>query len=202
MDELFGIEPIRPRARRGVRTVPMRRPADHDLWPRRDRDPSDVAILANRVLVLGERVFEGRLRVVARRHGVDPYIVRLLLLFAESNRPLRIGNVAELLGVSHPTASRAATRAHAAGLVDKFDYHDSTDERSRSRLTVAGRAAVVRCLDALRAEAAELLGLPRTATVHSRGAELAELLGPLPYLERTSDNAGWRAGVRAGMPDE
>lgn len=200
MDELFRIEPIRPPAPRGVRTVPMRRPANDDFWPRRDRDAADVAILANRVLVLGTR-FDGRLRLVARRNGVDPYIVRLLLLFAESNRPLRIGNVAELLGVSHPTASRAATRAHAAGLVDKFAT--AIDGREVTvRLSVAGREAVVRCLDALRAEAAELLGLPRTATVHSRGAELAEFLGPLPYLHRTSDNAGWRAGVRAGMPDE
>jgi hypothetical protein len=122
MDELFEIEPIRPPARRGVRTVPMRRPKPDDLWPRRDRDPADVAILANRVLVLGAR-FDGRLRRVARRHGVDPYVVRLLLLFAESNRPLRIGNI-------------------------------------------------------------------------------AELLGPLPYMHSTSANAGWRAGVSAGMPDE
>jgi hypothetical protein len=51
-------------------------------------------------------------------------------------------------------------------------------------------------------DAAELFRLSRTARVHPKGVELAELLGRLPYLQRTSENNGWRAGVRAGMPDE
>lgn len=178
----------------------MPRASKDEPWPNRDRDPTDVAVVASRLLVASGRI-STRLRSTARRHGVDPQLVRLLLLFTESNRPLRIGNVAELLGVSHATASRAATRAQAAGLVDKFA--SSIDGREVTvRITVAGRAAVTRCLDVLRSDAAEVLGLRTTATVHPRGNELTELLGAAPYLRRTSENAGWRAGVRAGMPDE
>ena len=109
--------------------------------------------------------------------------MRLLLLFAEHERPLRIGNIAELLNVSHATASRTAARAQAAGLVDKFE--SSIDRREVIvRLTYPGRAAVSRCLSAIRVDAAEVLQ------------------SPAPYLRRTSENAGWRAGVRIGMTDE
>jgi DNA-binding MarR family transcriptional regulator len=178
----------------------MRRAHRDDPWPRRDRDPADVAVVASRLLVASGRNTT-RVRAVAKRHGSDPQLVRLLLLFAESNRPLRIGNVAEMLGVSHTTASRTAKRAQAAGLVDKFAT--SIDGREVTiRITVAGRHAVIRCLDALRPDAAEVLDLGRTATVHPRGAELTQLLGPAPYLRRTSENAGWRAGVRAGTPSD
>jgi DNA-binding MarR family transcriptional regulator len=200
MHELFSSEPIRPPARRGERTVPMRRAPATESWPPPDRDPADVAVVAARLLSASGRI-GSRLHATAREHQVDPYLLRLLLLFAESNQPLRIGNVAELLAVSHATASRAAKRAQAAGLVDKFA--SSIDGREVIvRLTHSGRAAVTRCLDALRADAAEVLGLGKTAKIHPRGADLSALLGPPPYLRRTSENAGWRAGVRAGMPDE
>ena len=177
----------------------MRRPAKDDIWPRRNHDPADVAVVASRLLVASGRMTT-RLRSVARTHGADPQLVRLLLLFAESNRPLRIGNVAEVLGVSHTTAGRLAARAQAAGLVDKFGT--TIDGREVTiRITAIGRVAVTRCLDALRAEAAEIFGLARHTTSHPRGAELTSLLGAPAYLHRTSENWGWRAGVRAGMPD-
>jgi DNA-binding MarR family transcriptional regulator len=177
--------------------MPMRRARRDDVWPRPDRDRSDVALTASQLLVASGRLVT-RLRSVARGHGTDPQLVRLLLLFAESNRPLRIGNVAELLGVSHTTASRTATRAHAAGLVDKFGT--SIDGREVTiRITVQGRAAVTRCLDALRSHAAEVFGLGPSATVHPRGEELTKMLGSPPYLRYTSEHPGWRTGVRARM---
>jgi DNA-binding MarR family transcriptional regulator len=200
MPELFRAQPIRPPAQRGVRSMPMRRPARDDVWPRPTREPGDVAIIASRLLVAAGRL-STRVRTVARRHDVDPQLVRLLLLFAESDRPLRIGNIAEFMGVSHPTASRAATRAHAAGLIDKFAT--SIDGREVTvRITAEGRAAVSRCLDALRTDASEVFGLTNTATVHPRAHDLCDLLGPAPAHQYTSDNFGWRAGVRVGMRDE
>ena len=161
----------------------MRRPALGDIWPRPDRDLDDVAVAAVRVLSAGGRITT-RVHAVAKKHGVDPYLFRLLLLFIETNRPLTIGNVAELLGVSHSTASRVATRAHAAGLVDKFG--NPIDGREVAvRITVPGRSAATRCLDALRSDdLRELTDLPAYGC-------------PVP-----NRNWGWRAGVRAGMPDE
>lgn len=154
-------------------------------------------MVATRLLVASGRLTT-RLRALAREHSLDPQILRLLLLFAESDRPLRIGNAAEYLGVSHTTASRAATRAHAAGLIDKFAT--VIDRREVIiRITVDGRAAVTRCLDALRADAAVTLALPGAAAVHPRAAELMGLLGPAPCHNYTSDHPGWRAGVRIGM---
>lgn len=182
MSELFSTEPIRPPAQRGKRAMPMRRAPAGEEWPPRDRDPNDVAVAAARVLSTSGRLVR-LVDATARRHHVDPFLMRLLLLFAEHNRPLRIGNIAELLNVSHATASRAATCAQAAGLVDKFE--SSIDRREVIvRLAYPGRLAVTRCLDAIRLDAAEVLQ------------------SPAPYLRRTSENAGWRAGVRIGMTDE
>jgi DNA-binding MarR family transcriptional regulator len=139
-----------------------------------------------------------RLRSVAREHGIDPQLIRLLLLFADSNRPLRIGNVAELLGVTHTTAGRVATNAQTAGLVDKFTT--IIDGREVVIIiTVEGRAAVTSCLQALRAPAARILGVSGETTTHPRGEELIAMLGKPPALARTRAHAGWRAGVRAGM---
>ena len=154
-------------------------------------------MVATRLLVASGRLTT-RLRALAREHRLDPQILRLLLLFAESDRPLRIGNAAEYLGVSHTTASRAATRAHAAGLIDKFAT--VIDRREVIiRITIDGRAAVTRCLDALRADAAVTLDLPCAAAVHPRAGELMDLLGRAPCHNYTSEHPGWRAGVRIGM---
>jgi DNA-binding MarR family transcriptional regulator len=190
MDELFSADPVQRAARRGERALPMRRAPKGDPWPPRDRDPGDLAVVATRLLAVSGRM-QSRLHATARKHHVDPYLLRFLLLFAESNRPLRIGNVAELLAVSPATASRTAKRAQAAGLVDKFAT--AIDGREVTvRITATGRTAVTRCLDAIRHDATAVLGV--------RAAEIIELLGPPPYLRRASENAGWRAGVRAGMP--
>ena len=176
----------------------MRRAPRDEPWPQPDRDPADVAVVASRLLVASGRL-DTRVRSIARDHRVDLQLVRLLLLFAESNRPLRIGNVAELLGVSHATASRAAARAQAAGLVDKFPT--AIDGREVTvRITVAGRTAVTRCLDALRSDAATVLGLCSSATVHPRGKDLIQLLGPPPHLLRTSENADGGPGCAPACP--
>jgi DNA-binding MarR family transcriptional regulator len=178
----------------------MPRDRDDEPWPPRTRDAADIAVVASRLLATSGRL-SNRVRSIAKKHHIDPHLMRLLLLFAESNRPLRIGNVADSLGVSHATASRTATRAHAAGLIDKFPT--SIDGREVTiRVTAQGKAAVSRCLDVLRSAASEVLGFGDFATVHPRGSDVFEMLGPPPFLHRTSDNFGWRAGVRAGMPDE
>ena len=196
MESLFSEDPIRTPARRGERAFPMRRAPVDQPWPPHDRDPNDVAVRAARILSASGRI-QTRLLACAREHGVDPYVLRLLLLFSESNRPLRIGNIGEMLAVSHTTASRAAKRAQAAGLVDKFA--SAVDGREVTvRITTSGRVAVTRCLDALRDDATQILG-PAAATDVTPD-ELTRLLGPPPRLRRTSENWGWRAGVRAGMP--
>jgi DNA-binding MarR family transcriptional regulator len=197
MDELFNAEPTRMKARRGIRTPRSRRPRRDDVWPRPDRDPDDIALVAAQLLVASGRLVT-RLRRIARRHGVDPQLVRLLLLFADSNRSLRIGNVAELLGVSETTASRIATNAQMAGLVDKCETpHDRREVTIR--ITPTGRIAVANCLDALRAPAASVLGIGTSKNAHPRGKELIDLLGAPPHLARASEHSGWRAGVRIGM---
>ena len=176
----------------------MRRPKPDEVWPPRERDPNDAAVVAARLLAVGGRL-ETRLRSIARAHAADRYVMRLLLLFAEANRPLRIGNVADLLGVSHSTASRVASEAHAAGLVDKFD--SPMDQRETViRLTVPGRSAVTNCLDALRPDAADVLRCQNATNSHPHGTALLTMLGSPPHHSATSENHGWRAGVRAGAP--
>jgi DNA-binding MarR family transcriptional regulator len=183
MHELFSAEPVRLPARRGQRTMPMRRAPRGDCWPPHDRDPNDVALVAARLLVASGRLGH-RLNATARKYDVDPYVFRLLLLFAEHDRELRIGNIAELLNVSQATATRVAARAYAAGLVDKFTSPIDGREVDVG-LSYPGRAAVGRCLDAIRSDASEVLGL-----------------GPLPTHSHTSEGAGHRAGIRAGLNDQ
>jgi DNA-binding MarR family transcriptional regulator len=180
MELLFDREPMRHRST--------------DVWPPRDRDPGDVAVLATRLLAASGRV-ETALSRLARERGVDRYVVRMLLLFTEANRPLRIGNIADRMGVPHSTASRAVSKARAAGLVTKI--HATDGRECDIRLTMRGRAAIERCLTALRPDAAIAFRLGRERTAHPRAAELAELLGAPDHLERSSN--GYRAGVVAGF---
>jgi DNA-binding MarR family transcriptional regulator len=193
MNALFSTEPIRPSVNHGERSVPMRRPRPGEVWPPTGHDPTDPAVVATRLLAVAGRL-QTRVHALARTHAVDPYVLRMLLLFAESNCSLRVGNVAELLAVSKSTATRVVNKAQAAGLVDKFPVLD--DQREVViRLSVPGREAATRCLEALRSDAAELLPLATTAPV----TELAQLLGPPPGHRRTSQYTGHRVGQRLGM---
>jgi DNA-binding MarR family transcriptional regulator len=181
MSQLFETRPVRGRAR-------------HEPWPPTGRDPADVALVAARILIIGGRL-RSRLHRAARRVGVEPDLVSLLLLFSESNRMLLISDVAEQLGVGRATASRLATRAEAAGLIDKLT--SSVDGREvRCRLSVAGRTATTRCLGVLRPHA--------IAVLHRADREWVvaaqTLLQPSVRFDRRTGNFGWRAGVRAGMP--
>jgi len=83
-------------------------------------------------------------------------MLRFLLLFAERTPPLRITDVATNMGVSRQNASRIVTRALEAGLADVLN-DNCIDRREVSvRLTVAGRDATLRCLDAVRADAGDV----------------------------------------------
>lgn len=193
MTDLFDSEPRRAGAVRGQPSLPIRGPRFYDPWPPPDRDPADVAVVASRVLATAGRL-QTRLRRVARRHGADPLLMRFLLLFAETQGTLRITDVAEHLGVSHPTASRVAERAFTAGLVNKFGS-DLDGREVTVRPTVEGRDAVSRCLDAIRRDAG--------AALHRADAAVLDLLGPPPrHNTAPGVNTGWRAGVRAGTPTE
>jgi len=155
MDDLFSTTPIRRRPPRGEPLRAMLGQRWHDPWPPADRDPDDVAIAATRLLATAGRM-ETRLRRVARRHQVDRRVLRFLLLFAESKGTLRITDVADNMGISIQTASRIITRAIEAGLADLLN-DECIDRRTVSvRLTVAGRDATTRCLDALRADATDV----------------------------------------------
>ena len=192
MTQLFETQPVRPTARRGSSSVRIQRSRAAGQWPPPDRDPVDAALVAVGLLRVSGRI-RSRLRAAAHAGGVEPRLVALLLLFAESNRTLRVIEITELLGVGRATGSRLATRAEAAGLIDKLTC--SIDEREVvCRLSLAGRVAVTRSLDALRPIATEILGYPdREWLQHAR-----ELLVPASRVPLKTRNWGWRAGVRAG----
>jgi DNA-binding MarR family transcriptional regulator len=122
-------------------------------------------------------------------------LVSLLLLFSESNQVLDVSDIAEQLGVGRATASRLATKAEVAGLIDKVT--NSVDRREvRCRLSVAGRTATTRCLGVLRPHAIAVLNRADREWV----AAAQTLLLPSVRFDRRIGNFGWRAGVRAGMP--
>jgi DNA-binding MarR family transcriptional regulator len=158
MDPLFDTSPIRSRTPRRERAVAILGRRWYEPWPPIDRDTNDVAVAASRLLATAGRL-QTRLRRIARRHGVDPRFLRFLLLFAETKSPLRVIDVADNLGVSDSTASRIVGRALDAGLVDRIN--GPVDGREVAvRLAVAGRDATLRCLDAIRADAAAIARQP------------------------------------------
>jgi DNA-binding MarR family transcriptional regulator len=155
METLFTTASIRSRPPRGQPLLAILGRGWWEPWPPPSRDPNDVALAATRLLATAGRM-QTRLRRVARRYGVDPRVFRFLLLFAERKAPLRVTDVAENMGVSHQTASRIVTLALEAGLVDLLNSHAIDGRAVDVRLTVAGRDATVRCLDALRDDATKI----------------------------------------------
>jgi DNA-binding MarR family transcriptional regulator len=155
MEPLFSTAPIRRRAPRRERWVAILGPRWFDPWPPPDRDPEDPALAATRLLATAGRM-ETRLRYVAREHGVDRRIMRFLLLFAERKAALRVTDVAENMGISRSTASRIVTRTLEAGLVDLLHTSERDGREVSVHLTVAGRDAAIRCLRAIRADAADV----------------------------------------------
>ena len=191
MPPLFDMTPVRAAARRGQTSYRISR--HRNPWPPLDRDDTDIALVAAVILRLGGRLRTG-LRRTARAAGVDPDVVALLLLFSEANRWLRIVDVAELLGVDKGTASRLATRAEAAGLIDK--RASVIDGREVAcGLSAKGRDAVSACLDSLRPHAIDVLSPTNREWI----AAARELLQPSERFDPRNPNWGWRAGVRAGM---
>jgi DNA-binding MarR family transcriptional regulator len=191
----FETTPVRIPARRGKSSFLIRRPRLGNTWPPRDREPVDVALVAARILALSGRL-RSRMRRAARDAGVELDVVSLLLLFSEATGWLRIIDVAEQLGVGRATASRLATRAEAAGLIDKLT--NSIDGREVvCRLSVKGRSAVTLCLESLRPDAIAVLQPPDPEWIR----DAQKLLEPSLRFDLRTQNWGWRAGVRAGMPD-
>jgi len=196
MKPAFDTKPVRIAARRGSASLPIKRVRFGEKWPPLDRDPADIALVAVRVLTVSGRL-RSRMRRTARAAGVEADVVSLLLLFSESNRWLRVIDIAELLGVGRATASRLATRAEAAGLIDKLT--NAVDGREVAcRLSLAGQNAVTLCLDSLRADARAVLR-PSDATWAARAQGL---LQPSTRFDLRTQNWGWRAGRRVGMRDE
>ena len=190
MTHLFDTTPVRIPARRGMSSFPIERARLGTKWPPADRDTVDITLVAAEVLAVSGRL-RSRLRRTARRAGVEPGVISLLLLFSESNRWLRIMDVAEQLGIGTTTASRLATRAEAAGLIDKLT--NSVDGREVAcRLSVAGRSALTRCLDSLRPDAIAVFG--RADPEWIRAAQ--QLLQPSQKFDLRTQNFGWRASAR------
>lgn len=187
--------PHRPRPRvRRTSSVPTDLVHLREKWPPPDRENVDIALVAVRILAVSGRL-RAALKRAARSSEVQTDLVPLLMLFSESNRRLRIGDIAQQLGVSKATASRLATRAEAVGLIDKtITFIDGREVACR--ISVAGRLAITRCLDALRPHAVAALRPVDDSWITAA----LELLEPSTRLERATRNSGWRAGIRAGMP--
>ncbi len=135
------------------------------------------------------------MRRAARGEELAVDVVALLLLFAETRRSLRVLDIAELLGIDKGTASRLASRAEAAGLIDKRAV--SIDFRQVScALSVAGRDAATACLAWLRPHAVAVLG----PGDHDWSVAIQTLLEPSTRPDGPKQNVGWRAGIRTGLP--
>jgi DNA-binding MarR family transcriptional regulator len=185
---------VRQPAPRGRSSARIAR--DREPWPPADRDPADIAVVAARILTVGGRL-RSQIRGVARERGVPPDLVALLLLFAEKRGWLRIIDIADLLGIDKATASRLATRAETAGLIDKLT--SSIDHREVAcRLSVGGRNAVSAGLDSVRPHAKTVLRPPNA----QRNADACALLEPSTRFTADTRNWGWRAVIRARDDDD
>jgi DNA-binding MarR family transcriptional regulator len=148
--------------------------------PRRPDDPT--------LHVLDElgRVIRQLARISGGADDVGPALTatqRLALFELEENGPLRLNDLAALVGTSAPTASRAVDALAEAGLVERRT--DPADRRAlRIELTAEGRAHVERrkaqVADAFRPAAA---GMP-DADRKRLAALLARLAAELSRQER------------------
>jgi DNA-binding MarR family transcriptional regulator len=187
----FDVTPVRPPARRGNSSIRIRR--HHEPWPPIDRDPADLALVAARILRVSARL-QSRMRRAARKEHVELDVLSLLLLFAETRRSLRVVDIAELLGMDKGTASRLASRADAAGLIDKRAV--AIDHRLVAcTLSVAGCDAATASLAWLHPHAAAVL----RHGDHEWSRAVQTLLEPSTRPQGSNQQLGWRAAIRAGL---
>jgi DNA-binding MarR family transcriptional regulator len=158
-----------------------------------DRDPDDLALVAAHVLRVSGRL-RSRMRRAAREEHVELDVLTLLLLFAESRQSLRVVDIAELLGIDKGSASRLASRAEAAGLIDKRAI--AIDQRLVTcTLSVAGRDAATASLAWLRPHATAVL----RQGDHDWSRAVETLLEPSARPGGSKQQLGWRAAMRAGF---
>jgi DNA-binding MarR family transcriptional regulator len=190
MEPPFDTTPVRPPARRGRTSAGVK--GRFVLAHRVSRDEDDIAIVAARMLTIAGRL-QSRMRRSASAAQVESDVVALLLVFADLSGALRIVDIADLLGVNKATASRLATKAEVAGLIDKFTTE--MDHREvRCRLSAAGDAALSVILEWLRPHATEVFRPDDGEWATSARAllERSKKLDPRGY------ETGWRAATRLG----
>jgi DNA-binding MarR family transcriptional regulator len=120
--------------RRGPRRrtyLPERLGNDEHFRVKAQPRPPEVVLLGNVGAMTS--VFRARLKFA----GIDPRLARCILVF-ESDRLLRVSDIAWRCGVSLSTASRWLDRAEAERLVDKV-YLDWDRRGTWGRTTRAGR---------------------------------------------------------------
>lgn len=109
----------------------------------RDRLPERLYALT---VELAERTGTSFLRLV-EKSGLSTTQVKTVLALARRPEPLSVGDLAELLGASQPTASRIAAGLVSRGLLDS--EVPAQDRRARSlSLSADGRALVGRLVAA------------------------------------------------------
>jgi DNA-binding MarR family transcriptional regulator len=101
-------------------------------------------------VVLAERSGTSFLGLVEKT-GLSPTQVKTVLALARRSEPLSVGELAELLGASQPTASRIASALVARGLLDsEVSAHDRRARRlslSRDGHALVGRLTAARVAD-------------------------------------------------------
>ncbi|GAB2907570.1 hypothetical protein GCM10027047_02260 [Rhodococcus aerolatus] len=109
---------------------------------RPDAHPESVTVIEREITLLLRRTLE---EVWAQGYGAGTAVTRYsypLLVLLEQSGPLRLGALADRLGVSKPTVSRQVTRLRAESLVLVAD--DPHDSRSGLvTLTEPGREQVL-----------------------------------------------------------
>ena len=104
---------------------------------------------------------------------------RLALFDLVDSGPLRLNDLAERMGTSAPTASRAVDALDELGLVER--HPDPTDHRA---CLVSITETGTELLDAMRRERAGRLAL---GLAHLQPQQVAALLAALPALESLAD---------------